>query len=232
MTGPRTLAADYDVYELAFLAGGPRRAVETAVVSLVENGRLRVTGPTGALAVVDARRGHALEAAVLDAVGVRGHRSIDTVRWRVESDDRLAAVARRLESDGLVRPGAATDWRRRHWQLALTGEGRRTLRHLRGNPPAGRTAPSPSAVLVALVGPSGLADREVRSALFEPPRLPRAPRSRGPLARRRDVFAAGYDHRTYAVLGFGGDGGGFGGGFAGGCGDGGGGGGGDGGGGC
>ena len=37
MTGPRTLAADYDVYEIAYLAGGPHRAMETAVVALVES---------------------------------------------------------------------------------------------------------------------------------------------------------------------------------------------------
>ena len=37
MVTPRRL----DVYEAAYLAGGPRRVVDTAVVALVETGRVR-----------------------------------------------------------------------------------------------------------------------------------------------------------------------------------------------
>ncbi len=40
MTATRTL----DVYEMAYLAGGPRQAIEAAVVSLIEAGVLRVIG--------------------------------------------------------------------------------------------------------------------------------------------------------------------------------------------
>ena len=40
MNGPRTLAVDYDLYEVAYLAGGPRRAVDAAAVALVESGRV------------------------------------------------------------------------------------------------------------------------------------------------------------------------------------------------
>jgi hypothetical protein len=219
MTGARTLATDYDVYEIAYLAGGPRRVVETAVAVLVESGRIRAMEPTGELAVVDPRRGHPVEAAVLDAVGVRGHRSIDAVHRRVESDDRLAAVARRLAGDGLLRPGAGSG-RRGRWLWALTREGRRTLRHLRGNPPDGQAGPSPSAVLVALTGPDGLADPALRAAVFEPPPLPGAPRPRVGFTRRYDPRVTGHDPGvTYGAIGFagfGGDGGGCGGGDGGG----------------
>jgi hypothetical protein len=184
MTGPRTLAADYDVYEIAYLAGGPRRAMETALVALVVGGRVAVDRSNGHLTVADGRRRHPMEAAVLDAIGSRRQRTIATVRWRVETDERLTALRRRLESDGLLRPSAPTSRRYRAWSAtALTAEGRRTLRHVRAEPPADRVADGTGAMQVALCGPAAVADRELRSALFDPPA---PPRPSGPFRRRRD----------------------------------------------
>ncbi|TFV90538.1 TIGR04222 domain-containing membrane protein [Blastococcus sp. CT_GayMR16] len=215
MTGPRTLAADYDLYEIAYLAGGPRRAVDTAVVALVESGCLRVTPHSGGLTVVEHRRRHSLEAAVLDAVGLRGNRSIDTVRWRLQDDERLHAVGQRLERDGLAR--GRTPMRLRHWHLlALTGEGRRTLRHLRSDPPTDRVAGETGALVVALSGPERMADADVRAAVFEPPRP-----ARSRWSAPRDRYAAGYSPHSHGWSGGAADSGGFGG-FGGGfCGDGG-----------
>ncbi|MEX5720016.1 TIGR04222 domain-containing membrane protein, partial [Geodermatophilus maliterrae] len=87
MTASRT-PADLDVYEVAFLAGGATRSVETAVVALVESGRVRVRSP-GELTVVSPARQHPVEAAVLDALGPRGHRSVETACWRAADDPRL-----------------------------------------------------------------------------------------------------------------------------------------------
>jgi uncharacterized protein (TIGR04222 family) len=81
MSGP----AGLDLYELAFLAGGTHRVVDTALVVLVESGRIRVHAP-GELAVEEQTRRHPVEAAVMDAVGTQGHPSIETVRWRVADD--------------------------------------------------------------------------------------------------------------------------------------------------
>ena len=212
MTGPRTLAADYDVYEVAFLAGGPRRAVDTAVVALVESGRVRVTPLSGGLSIVEHRRRHPLEAAALDAVGRRGQCSIDTLRWRLESDERLGSLGQRLERDGLLTPAASrSSIRRRHWQLlSLTGEGRRTLRHLRSDPPLDRVAGETGAMAVALAGPGQMADRVVHATVFEPPR----PRLAGGRFGSRPRHDGPYSPTS--VGWFAGDGGGF-------CGDGGGG---------
>lgn len=212
MWEPRTLAVDYDVYEIAVLAGGPRRAVDAAAVALVESGRVQVDRATGGLTVTDARRSHALEAAVLDAIGIRGHRSIETVRWRVDSDERLTVLRRRPEADGLLR-ASAPGRRERGWQtFALTGEGRRTLRHLRTSPPADRVAEGTSAMQVALWGRGVLADAELRSALFEPPPPSRA---RGLFAPRRDPHAAAYEHHTDGASTVGGSDGGWDGGWGG-----------------
>ncbi len=71
MTGVHVPLLGSDLYGVAYLAGGPRRAVEAAVVALIEDGRLRVTPATAELHVVDPRRRHPVEAAVLDAAGPR-----------------------------------------------------------------------------------------------------------------------------------------------------------------
>jgi hypothetical protein len=110
----------------------------------------------------------------------------------------------------------------RHWQLlSLTREGRRTLRHLRSDPPPDRVAGETAAMAVALAGTGQMADRDLHATLFEPPRPQRARGLFGP----PDRYATG-GSTSVGWFGGGGDGGG---GF---CGDGGGGGGGDGGGGC
>ena len=40
-------SSDLDLYEIAYLAGGPERAVDTALVALVQTGRIRVHSPGG-----------------------------------------------------------------------------------------------------------------------------------------------------------------------------------------
>ena len=118
MTGTHVPLLRSDLYEIAYLAGGPRRVVETAVVALVENGRLRVDRATGRLHVVDASRRHPVEAVVLDAVGPRG-RSVWGLVWRARSDPRLATVA-----DGRTsRPTSASVLARLHARI-WSGRGR------------------------------------------------------------------------------------------------------------
>ncbi len=159
-------APQLDVYDIAFLAGGPNRAVETAIVALVRGGRLRVHSP-GQLATADLSRRHPVEAAVLDAVGPTGHRSIDTICWRLVEDDRLLDIGRRLHKAGLLgRLGAAVavlhgDRR----PLAPTRAGQRALRELGDQPALG----DPEAVRVALGGREAMTDAKLRADIFERP---------------------------------------------------------------
>ena len=78
MTASRA-SSDLDLYEIAYLAGGPERAVDTALVALVQTGRIRVHSP-GRFAAVGLTPPAPVEAAVLDAIGQAGHRSVDTIR--------------------------------------------------------------------------------------------------------------------------------------------------------
>ena len=199
MTGTHVPLLHSDLYEIAYLAGGPRRVVETAVVALVENGRLRVDRATGRLHVVDPHRRHPVEAVVLDAVGPR-ERSFGGLAWRARSDPRLATVADGLARNGLLTRRGGVDARERSfWTLSgLTRAGRAALRQVRQCPPFPPATGGNAALAVALAGPNAW-DAELRTAVF--------------------------DYDGGAV----GGGGGWGGGFGGDCGGGGGGGGGDGG---
>jgi hypothetical protein len=160
-----------DIYEAAYLAGGPDRVVDTAVVALVETGRVRVQS-TGELCVVEDKPGHEIEAAVLHAIGARAVRQIELVRWRAGRDERLTALVERLRRDGLL---AGTGLTRLLGLMlgrpvALTRTGRRRLRELRADPPARGVATGTSAARVALGGPAEMPVGELRSAVFHQPR--------------------------------------------------------------
>ena len=155
-----------DLYDIAYLAGGPDRVVDTALVALVEAGRIRVHSP-GQLATTDLVRRHPVEAAVLDAVGPTGHRSVDTIRWRLHDDERLLQVGHRLQRAGLVgRTGAVVVLLHGHRRaLAPTHAGRRVLGELRSRAAvSGQT----ELVRVALEGPQQLGNR-LRTEIFERP---------------------------------------------------------------
>src|SRR3954454_4873257 len=154
-----------DVYEAAYLAGGPDRVVETALVGLVETGGVRVQR-AGQLSVVDDRPRHPIEDAVLAAIGPHGYRQFELVRWMAGKDERLTALTERLRRNGLVSGIELPWWRRR---VLLTAAGRRTLRRLRADPTLTDAAAGTSAVKVALNGTEQMLDREQRDAVFHPP---------------------------------------------------------------
>jgi hypothetical protein len=161
-------SSDLDLYDIAYLAGGADRVVDTAVVALVESGRMRVPSP-GQLAVVDPARRHPVEGAVLDAVGTHGHRSLDLVVWRLAGDDRIREVGRRLTDGGLLsrRPALV----RRDGRAPLrTSTGRCLLRALVAAPPVFSVHDGGSAVQVALHGPQGMTDARLRASIFDVPR--------------------------------------------------------------
>ena len=215
MTGTHVPLLGSDLYEVAYLAGGPRRAVEAAVVALIVDGRLRVTPATGELHTVDPRRRHPVEAAVLDATGPRARRSIEGVVWRVRTDARLAALADGLRQAGLVsRRGGVDATAERTWTaVGLTRAGRRALRELRSDPVTVGAAP---ALAVALGGPPAWADADLRTAVFVPPR-PTPPATAGVSVHevRRRYDALYLDGGGSAAVSGGGFAAGWGGGFGG-----------------
>ena len=183
-------SSELDLYDIACLAGGPDRMVDAALIALVQSGRVRVHRP-GQLATVDLSRRHPVEAAVLDAIGPTGHRSIDTIRWRVAGDERLLDVGRRLQQAGLLGHvhRLVPHFSGGRSCPAATGEGRRALRRLEAEPPVDRVAPGSDAMLVALGGPGRLPDRALRTAIFEEARAV-SHFGRGSHSTNRDQAAA------------------------------------------
>lgn len=183
-----TPTRDLDVYEIAWLAGGRARVVETALVALVQTGRVRVRPPSAFAAVSPARR-HPVEAAVLDAVGTCGHRSIDTVRWRLADDERVLGLGHRLRERRLLT------------RVGRTPAGRHLLHALARDADTGRPDGT-DALLVALGGPRVLHHGELRAALIAPPRAVAPLHRRSRSSDRREAAAEARDEarRTAAVL--------------------------------
>jgi hypothetical protein len=151
---------------VACLAGGLLRAVDTAIVALLEDGRLRVV-ETGELETGALRYTNQVEAAVLDAVGRRVRRSAHTVRFRCAADERLPGFAQELEHAGLLRrPHRLPVLRHERPVWAPTEAGRRLLLEARARQD-GRTA-----LRVALDGLDALPDQVLRRRVFERPRSP------------------------------------------------------------
>jgi hypothetical protein len=163
----------YDLYDIAYLAGGHLRVADTAVVVLAEAGRIRVL-PEGRLAVVELRRRHPVEAAALDIISGRGWRGVCSVRRRFETDPRLTAIVERLRQDGLLRHRLLPLPRRRRQTVRRTRAGSRLLRQLRLQPPADAVASGTNAMAVALRGITGMRSSTLREDLFGPSSPPRS----------------------------------------------------------
>ena len=158
-----TTTPQLDLYQAAYLAGGPDRVVDTALVVLVSRGQVRVSAP-GELATVDLTRRHPVEAAVLDAIGPAGFRSVETIRWRLSTDQRIEGLPRGLRDEGLLTSSRLhlTPHRDRLPRLA-TKAGVLALEELR------HSQPPDDAWRVALDGLDALPDQQLRSSIFEQP---------------------------------------------------------------
>ncbi|MEV6785491.1 TIGR04222 domain-containing membrane protein [Streptomyces sp. NPDC051098] len=145
-TAPQTL----DVYDIAHLAGGPRRVVEVALVTLSERGAVTLRA-TRVRAVDQQARGHRVERALL-ALCPRG-RSTAAVFAALRAAPEVEEIGSRLVAYGLV----ARSGRR------PTATGRRSLEKARQE-----------GVLPHYVfeGPAALPDRRVRQAVGEASTVP------------------------------------------------------------
>ena len=220
MTAPRTsLPSRLDPVGAAWLAGGLFRAVDTLLVSRLEAGRVRVVD--GLLEGEHLDRNDPLDGVLAVALGARGRRDVETVRWRASRDRRLDEVRLGLVTDGLLGERTRLGLRATDGRPAPTAAGRRLLRELRTLPRTG------GAWEVDLEGRAALTDRGLHEALEPPARPPLPAQARGSRPerhRRRDRTAEGYasgaafsDYGSWGAFGGGGGGDCGGGGDGGGC---------------
>uniref|UniRef100_UPI001C550641 TIGR04222 domain-containing membrane protein n=1 Tax=Modestobacter altitudinis TaxID=2213158 RepID=UPI001C550641 len=206
MTGTRALPlSTSDVYDVAQLAGGLSRVVDTAVVALLERGRLRVDG-TGRLQAEGSTPGRPVESAVLDLVGTRFRRTVSSVRLRAAEDPRLTGVADRLVEAGLLRRNPLATLTGRGPAQLRTAAGRRALAEVLATPAAGT-----GLLQVAVEGPLRMADRAAYDSVFGVLEWAPATGRRPGRYSQAALEANGNQARAYGsfgLAGWGGDGGG------------------------
>jgi uncharacterized protein (TIGR04222 family) len=102
-------------YELAYLSGGPRRALNTALAVLASAGAIRVSRGSRVTGVHGASPSTVpLEQAVLDALAARpGGYQASELRRELESHPALTELAAELERRGLIVPEPAFEKARR-----------------------------------------------------------------------------------------------------------------------
>lgn len=109
-------------YELAYLSGGPRRVINTALALLVRAGSVRLSrGGWTSLVSGAPQPSEPIEHAVLDALGSRGGScQVEAVRRTVADGRAMSGLRHRLLGMGLLVPdGAFTEARRLHNRLLV-----------------------------------------------------------------------------------------------------------------
>ncbi|WP_406204400.1 TIGR04222 domain-containing membrane protein [Kitasatospora sp. NBC_01560] len=102
--GPRPPeAVGVGLYETAYLAGGPERVVELALVLMASRGRLHLAH-TGWTTVVDPRGRSRLERAVVAAAGPDGQCRTDELRRAMAVHPTVLEIGARLSLAGLATP--------------------------------------------------------------------------------------------------------------------------------
>ncbi|GAA4597558.1 hypothetical protein GCM10023194_72710 [Planotetraspora phitsanulokensis] len=99
---------DLTHYELAYLAGGPRRVINTAIALLVERELVRVArGGRVTVVAGTAPPANGVERAVLDLAAVPGGRSASEIRHEVAGGAAMTDIKLRLIARGLLLPDGA-----------------------------------------------------------------------------------------------------------------------------
>ncbi|MET9656163.1 TIGR04222 domain-containing membrane protein [Streptomyces sp. NPDC006510] len=106
----------HDLYEVAFLNGGPGRVVDTALTAMQADGRLAVGGP-GIVAVQRADARDPVERAVLQEHATAPSGALHTLREAVMRHPAVQEIGDGLAARGLLAaPAASRTWRR--WGIA------------------------------------------------------------------------------------------------------------------
>ena len=165
---PVASLSELDVYQVAYVCGGPQRVALAAVAGMAQDGRVKISRVRHRVQAVNRRAGQPVERAVLDAVPASGK----VLGPLLEEVAHSAAVQELIE--GLRRGGLVG-----HHSLAghphLSAAGRTARKELED---CGTEAPGERRV--AVLGTAGITSAGLR-AIFETP----DPSPAGELAGRR-----------------------------------------------
>lgn len=156
-----------DVYELAYICGGPNRVVTVAVLALIDDEQIAISRALHRVRIIRRAPRDEIESAVLDAIPDAG-RPLGALTAAAADSDAVAEIGIALREQRVLP--------RFLWQVGRIIHAHRLRRELRANPMGGIDR-------VAILGPVGIPDPALRKVFqtpdprFELPdlRLPRLP---------------------------------------------------------
>ncbi|MFI0820651.1 TIGR04222 domain-containing membrane protein [Streptomyces sp. NPDC021098] len=104
--GPERNGRTLSLYEAAFLAGGPQRVADLALVAMARERRL-LLAHTGWVTVVDPEGRDDFERSVIAATGPQGQSPVPPVRTALATAEPVRALSDRLVTAGLAVPAGA-----------------------------------------------------------------------------------------------------------------------------
>jgi hypothetical protein len=163
-----------NVYQIAYVCGGPARVAMVALVGLYEDGQIKIARARRRVTVLDRDHRDPVRAAAIASIPDAG-RTLGSVLSAVAASDAVADIGWGLRDRGLLRGSRLTAL----WPSSRT----RATRNLRRRIVAGLPAESDDPRRVATMGSAGIGDPALRQ-IFETadpdlsvpsPRLPGTP---------------------------------------------------------
>lgn len=151
-----TPVSKLDVYEVAYLCGGPQRVALAAVVAMQQDGRIKISRTRHRVQIAHRTAGHPVEQAVLAAVPDSGQ-VLGPVLHDVAHSAALAELIDGLQQHGLVGHHSLTG------HPHLSAAGRQACKELEDSGP--KVARDRR---VAVLGASGIADAVLRDIVQTP----------------------------------------------------------------
>jgi uncharacterized protein (TIGR04222 family) len=150
--------AGLNVYQIAYVCGGPARVAMVALVGLYEDGQIKIARARRRVTVLERDHDDPVRAAAVASIPEAG-RTLGSLLSAIAASGEVTEIGRALRERGLL-PRS---------RLALWSSSRgRTTRSLRRRIVAGLPAEADMPRRVATMGPAGITDPELRR-LFETP---------------------------------------------------------------
>ena len=157
---PVTSLSELDVYQVAYLCGGPQRVALAAVAAMAQDGRIKISRARHRVQVVHRRAGQPVERAVLDGVPAPG-KVLGPLLEEVAHSAAVRELIEELRSGGLVGHHSLAG----HPHLSAAGHAaRRELEDSGADVPGERR--------VAVLGTAGITNAGLRGIFETPDPLP------------------------------------------------------------
>ena len=187
-------AVDLDLYEVAYVCGGPARVAMVALVGLCEDGHIKIAPARHRVTVLHRDHRDSVQAAALELIPDTG-RLLGSVLAAVAESEAVGEIAEGLRARGLL----ARSRRKGRWPSSQRDQGRDMRRRLENASPPEPGDPR----RVAVLGSPGIIDPALRRVFETPdPDLSTTPIRTGKVTDTNDGYRTpnrshGYDGGTH-----------------------------------